>query len=151
MPLILLFLFAIIDFGLALNAQNSDTNLANVTARSLTVMGASGSPPKVSCPGQSQATQSQATLLEYVDCMAAQDDETQPTYVCVLDASTANSYAANDALKVEVQAPFHWFGLVGTNSGATTTIGASATMRIEQALVSGTTPNTYVSGTQCPS
>ena len=33
MPILLLLLFGIVDFGLALNQQNQDTNIANIAAR----------------------------------------------------------------------------------------------------------------------
>ena len=145
LPLILLFLFAIIDFGLALNAQNSDTNLANLAARQLSVAGTSTE----TCNGTSQTT-----LLLWVDCIAKQNGETQPQYACLRDETTDSSYVAGDAVKIQVQAPFNWFGVIGASGGvmggATSTIGASATMRIESAMISGTTTSTYITnGPKC--
>ena len=44
-PLVLMFLFAIIDFGLALNQQNSDTNIANVAVQAKHPSSATRPPP----------------------------------------------------------------------------------------------------------
>ena len=40
-PLVLLFLFGIIDFGLALNQQNGETNIANIAVREAAIVGTS--------------------------------------------------------------------------------------------------------------
>lgn len=137
-PLVLLFLFGIIDFGLALNQQNSDTNLANLAARSLSVMGTT----------TTTQTCSQSSLLVWVDCVAKQEGEAQPTTACLTDAS-GGTYAAGDSLKVEIQTPFSWLALVGVVGSATSTISSSATNRIEQAMISSGTTNPLVSSSAC--
>jgi hypothetical protein len=140
LPLVLVLLFGIIDFGLAYNTKNSDTNLANLAARAVSVMGTSTTTQ--SCGGTGQTS-----LLAWIDCVAKQDAEAQPTTACLLDTSSAGSYADGDALKVEVQTPFSWFGVIGATGGivghATSTIGASATNRIEAAMT-GTTTNAFI-------
>jgi hypothetical protein len=140
LPLVLVLLFGIIDFGLAYNTKNSDTNLANLAARSVSVMGTATTTQ--SCGGTGQTS-----LLAWIDCVAKQDGESQPTTACLLDTS-AGGYAAGDALKVEVQTPFNWFGVIGASGGivgkATSTIGASATNRVEAAMTSGSTTNAFV-------
>jgi len=68
--------------------------------------------------------------------------------VCVIDASSSGSYAAGDALKIEVNTSFKWFGVIGASGGimgsASSTISATATNRIEAAMVSGTTTNPFL-------
>jgi hypothetical protein len=148
LPLVLLLLFGIIDFGLALNAQNSDTNLANLAARAISVMGTSTT--SQTCNGTAYSN-----LLAWTDCVAQQESEAQPKYACLMDAS-GGSYAAGDPLKIEIQTSFNWFGVIGASGGvvgsATSTIGASATMRIEQPMSSSSVTNPFVTGsTTCTS
>ncbi len=64
LPIVLLILFAIVDFGLALNQQNSDTDIANLAARQVSVIGSSSSLP---CKGAPTAP---TTLLAWVRCEA---------------------------------------------------------------------------------
>ena len=77
-----------------------------------------------------------------------QQSEPQPTTACFLDTSSKGTYAAGDALKVEVSTPFHWFGVIGASGGivgkASSTISAGATNRIEAAMVSGSTTNSFL-------
>lgn len=145
-PLVVLFLFGIIDFGLALNQKNSDTNLANLAARDLSVMGTATTTQP--CGGSPQPN-----LLAWVDCVAKQDSEAQPVAACLIDASGGN-YAAGDALKVEITTSFNWFRIAGVAvTGGATQIGASATNRLEAAMASSaTSTNPFVTGsTACTS
>ena len=146
LPLVLLLLFGIIDFGLAYNTKNSDTNLANLAARSLSVLGAT----TASEPCTANGSTTQTTLLKWVDCVAKNDAEPQPTTACLWDTSTAGSYAAGDALEVELSTPFSWFGVLGAGGGLGSTISASATNRIEAGMTSGLTLNAFVLASECP-
>jgi Flp pilus assembly protein TadG len=140
-PIVLLFLFAIIDFGLALNTKNSDTNLANLAAREVAVIG-SGTSAK--CNGLSETT-----LGAWVTCMAPATGATAST-VCVADtAGTAPSstYANGDPIKVVVTSTFSWLKLLtGQVSSLNSTITGSATMRMEQAPTGGT--STFLPATE---
>jgi len=91
LPLVLLLLFGIIDFGLAYNTKNSDTNLANLAARAVSVMGTSTTTQ--SCGGSSKAS-----LTAWIDCVATTDSEPVPATVCVWDSS-GGAYAAGDGLE----------------------------------------------------
>lgn len=150
LPLVLLLLFGIIDFGLAYNTKNSDTNLANLAARAISVMGTATSQ---AC--NNGTTSTQTTLLAYVDCVAKNDAEPQPTSACLWDTSTAGSYVGGDALEVEVYTPFKWFGVIGASggvmAGASSTISASATNRIEASMISGSSTNGFVTNTTATS
>jgi Flp pilus assembly protein TadG len=142
MPLVLLFLFGIIDFGLALNAQNSDTNVANLAVRTASVVGNSN--PK--CQGTTEAS-----LTAWVRCMAAATGAPTPSYVCVADISGGTpsaNFVTGDAMKVEVQSNFSWLKMITKRvAGLQSTIGASATMRIEQPPATG---NTFLSSPGTP-
>jgi Flp pilus assembly protein TadG len=132
-PVVLLFLFAIIDFGFALNTKNSDTNLANLAAREVAVIG-TGANPK--CNGVTEAT-----LGAWVTCMAPASGATAST-VCVADTAgttPSSTYAAGDPIKVVVTSTFSWLKLLtGQVSSLNSTISGSATMRMEQAPAGGT-------------
>jgi Flp pilus assembly protein TadG len=147
LPLVLLLLFGIIDFGLAYNTKNSDTNLANLAARAVSVMG-------TTTTSQMCGATPEPSLTAWIDCVAAQDSEPVPATVCVWDSSHG-AYAAGDALEVEINTSFKWFGVLGENGGFGSTIGASATNRIEASMVSGSTTNPFVTAaggtTQCSS
>ena len=146
LPLVLLLLFGIIDFGLAYNTKNSDTNLANLAARAVSVMG-------TTTTTQSCGTTSETSLTAWIDCVAGQDSDPVPASVCVWDSS-GGAYTAGDALEVEIKTSFKWFGVLGENGGFGSTIGANATNRIEASMVSGTTTNPFVTSpgtTQCTS
>jgi Flp pilus assembly protein TadG len=149
LPLVMLILFGIIDFGLALNNYNSDTNLANLAARTASVMGTTTS---IGC-----GTQTDTTLKAFVVCEAAATGAPTPTYVCFGDTSGATPSGtlttAGDSLEVKVQSTFGWLKiLTGGNSyvkgmNLNSTISASATMRLEQV---STTTNPFFNTTSTP-
>jgi Flp pilus assembly protein TadG len=143
LPIVMLILFGIIDFGLALNNYNSDTNLANLAARSASVMG-TVSTITGNCSGQTN-------LTAYVTCEASATGAPKPTYVCFSTGSGTSTLSAGDSLKVEVQSTFSWLKiLTGSNKlNLNSAITASATNRIEQAEPSGTT-NPFFSTTSTP-
>lgn len=135
-PLVLLFLFGIIDFGLALNQQNADTNIANVAVREAAVVGTTTS---VTC-----GTQTETTLGAWAAC-ESQAMGGPAVSACVGDISTSTSpmsgtYTTGDPIEVRVTSSFQWLHLItGQVSGLSSTIGSSATMRLEGALT-GTNP-----------
>lgn len=139
-PLLLLFLFGIIDFALALNQYNSDTNVANLAARTVSVFG-SQSGPSLVCGGTAQTT-----LVSWVDCEAKSTGAPVPTAVCIADESqspasaSASTFTVGDAIKVGLTSSFSWFGIlsggdsyIGKVVSPNTSITASATMRLEVA------------------
>jgi Flp pilus assembly protein TadG len=142
-PLVLMFLFAIIDFGLALNQQNSDTNIANVAVRQAAVVGTT---TYAMC----------GTTTEYnLNAFAACESTTMggPTVTaCVGDIATSTSpmsstYTTGDPIEVKVGSTFSWLKLVTAKVGSlSSSIGSSATMRVEGSL---TGTNSFLSPT-CP-
>lgn len=133
-PLVLLFLFGIIDFGLALNQQNSETNIANIAVREAAIVTSTSF--TATCNGNSEAN-----INLWAQCEAASQGTPTPT-VCVADvngASPSATYSTGDPIKVEVTSSFSWLHLItGQVSGLSSTIGANATMRYEGSLT-GTT------------
>jgi len=137
LPLLLLFLFAIIDFGLALNQQNSDTNMANIAVREAAVIGTT---PSVMC-----GTQTETTIAQWTECESQRIGGPALTSVCVGDIATSTSpasstYTTGDPIEVKVTSNFDWLKLISEASGGlSSTIGSSATMRMEGSLT-GTNP-----------
>lgn len=133
-PLVLLFLFAIIDFGLALNQQNSETNIANIAVREAAIVNSATF--TASCQGTSEST-----LQAWTKCEAAADGIPTPT-VCVADVASgsgSSNYTTGDPIKVSVTSSFGWLKLAtGQASGLSSSIGASATMRYEGTLSNAT-------------
>lgn len=135
-PLVLLFLFGIIDFGLALNQQNQDTNIANIGVREAAMYSGSGG---ATCNGVSTSP-----LSAWLECESQADGGPTLTNVCVYDTSGAtpsSSYESGDSIEVKVGSSFSWLKLLwGEGHGPVSSIGADATMRLE---TSGwTTPTT---------
>ncbi|MGH2843618.1 MAG: TadE/TadG family type IV pilus assembly protein [Solirubrobacteraceae bacterium] len=149
LPLVLLLLFAIIDFGLALNDYNGDTNVANLAARTASVLGSASTE---TCSGVSYST-----LTAWVDCEAVATGAPTPSVVCVKNLTTGTAsptaFAVGDSLQVEVGSSFAWFSLLTGGDGyigsirPTTTLTAGATMRVEQAISSS---NAFFPATICP-
>jgi Flp pilus assembly protein TadG len=145
LPIVMLILFGIIDFGLALNNYNADTNLANLAARSASVIGTTTT---ALCNGTAEPN-----LTAFVKCEATATGAPQPSYICFGDTAVtppSGTLAVGDSLKVEVQSTFGWLKiLTGTNKlNLSTAITASATNRIEQST--GTTTNSFFSTTATP-
>ena len=114
-PLVLVLLLGIVDFGRAFNHWIDTTHLANVGARYATVNknpGAAGS----------------QTLQQYIQ---AQRIQQTPVKVCV--SFPATTATVGDAVEVTVTSTWHWLDyLVGqTGIGPSSVIRGKATMRLE--------------------
>lgn len=133
LPLLILFLFGIIDFGLAVNNYNANTNVANVAVRQVSVL----STNYPTCNGTSETT-----LLAYVSCKAQQTGGPTPTSACVADTSSgtpSSTYTQYTPVEVKVTSTFSWLSVITNGVGAiggihpATNITAAAVMRLEQA------------------
>jgi Flp pilus assembly protein TadG len=150
LPLVLLFLFGIIDFGLALNSQNEDTNIANIAVREAAVMGTANT---ATCTLNGNAVV-EHYLSQWTMCEAQVLGETPPTNVCVYDTAgstpSAATYTTGDPVEVEVSSSFAWLKLItGRVSNLSSTIGANATMRVEGTITGANTFLTNPSGMTC--
>jgi Flp pilus assembly protein TadG len=127
-PLLLLVLFAIIQFGEAINYYNEETNVSNIAARYAIV----GTTP--SCSGAASSA-----ISDYVKCTAtAESNALSSTTTCVVDLASGyaagSTPAAGDPIDVIVKVPFNLTAnlpIFGSAIPANITITASATMRNE--------------------
>lgn len=149
LPIVLLFLFGIIDFGLALNSQNEDTNLANIAVREAAVIGTTST---ATCTLNGTAT-TESNLEGWTKCEAQVLGETPPSNVCVYDtatSSTGTTYTTGDPVEVKVNSSFSWLKLIsGDVNNLSSTIGANATMRVEGTLTGTNAFLTNPSGDSC--
>jgi Flp pilus assembly protein TadG len=135
LPIVLLLLFGIIDFGLALNNQNQDTNIANIAVREAAVVGTT---TYAMC-----GTTTEKSLYAWASCEATTMGAPPITNFCVYDtASTATgtTYTTGDPVEVKVQSSFSWLKIISGNvQNLSSTIGASATMREEGTFTAAAT------------
>ncbi len=151
-PILLVFLFGIIDFGLALNTANTNTNVANIAAREAAVIGTATSATCV----QGTNTYTYYTLQTWARCEMVASGAGTPN-VCIYDtadgvptSSTAQqTYTTGDPIKVEVSSVFNWAGIltggdmyIGKIASPTTTITSSAELRLEDSVSSSATSGT---------
>jgi Flp pilus assembly protein TadG len=131
-PLVLMFLFAIVDFGLALNQQNSDTNIANVAVREAAVVGTT---TYAMC-----GTTTEYTLSTWASCESTVMGGPTLSSVCVGDIATSTApssttYTTGDPIEVKVSSQFSWLKIVTAKvSNLSSGISGSATMRMEGSL-----------------
>jgi Flp pilus assembly protein TadG len=152
-PILLLFLFGIIDFGLALNTSNADTNTANLAAREASVIGTAVSAPCVI----GTTTTSYTTIQGWAQCEEQGDGSSGTPNVCVYDvndgiptsSSTQQNWTVGDSIKVEVSTVFNWSHILTGNDlyvnkvvSPTTTINSSAELRLEDSVNGTSTSGT---------
>lgn len=133
LPLLLVLLLGMFDFGRAFNYWIDSTHLANVAARYATVN---------KNPGEAASR----TLQRHMELQASTEElrngsaQQTPVDVCVtFPDGTAN---VGDPVKVTVSSTWSWLGLIVDRVGLapTSQIGGSATMRLEA------TPSNYSAG-----
>jgi Flp pilus assembly protein TadG len=128
LPVVLLILFGILDFGKALNYWIDETHLANEGARWAVV---------------NKNPSSSGTLQAYIKGQADTQQLRDNAQVCVAftDVNGNGSTDAGDAVNVTVSYDYNWLPFIKAKVGATTTnLSGAATMRLEQ------TPSNYSSG-----
>lgn len=140
LPMLLLLVFAIIDFGLAFSQYSGDANIANMAAREVAVIGSTTSE---TCNGTAYTT-----LTTWVDCEAAATGAPTPSSVCVADtagSTPSGTYTVGDPVKVEITSSFNWLSILSAGDSYISKVGnlsshlsASASMRLEQAPGSNT-------------
>jgi Flp pilus assembly protein TadG len=122
MPLLLLILFGIVDFGRAENYWNYENHLANMAARIASV---GQLPTSGTCSGS-------ATITAYVNCQATIDSPELASglavVVCTADPTNSTNAAA---VSVKVSKTFNWLSFLKGVAGTSTTLSGTATMRQE--------------------
>jgi Flp pilus assembly protein TadG len=142
LPVLLLVVLGIVDFGRAVNYWNDETHLANVAARYAAVGGTGGT-----CKGTDYSTGH--TLTEYVLCEAGVDSsELQngssgtgtsgvhggkgtPSGGVTVCVSVPNA-TVGSPVEVKITAKYTWLPFFKFATNPTTTLAGTATMRLEQ-------------------
>ena len=150
-PLFLILMFGIIDFGQALNYWNDETNMANVAARYAVVLPASSSNSYPACSLSGVAA---TNLTTYVQCMASNSYSLSGLSVCVKDLTNPtvpSPFQAQDQIEVEIKYSDH-VPVLGPLTPWTVpfNLSSSATMMMEQTPTN--TDLAWLTGaTQCTS
>jgi len=130
LPLLLLLLIGMLDFGKAMNAWIDETHLATSGARWAAVNQNPGS----------------GTLQAYIKSLADTGELRDDARVCISFSDDAAPFtgtpAVGDSVEVKVLIDYNWLPYVSNQLGGapTTTIGGSAKMRLEAA------PTNYSAG-----
>jgi Flp pilus assembly protein TadG len=132
LPLLVLLLFAMLEFGKAFNYWIDETHLANEGARWAVVD---------KNPGAGSGTSLQEYIKEQATTSELRNGGTpsvsSPAQVCItFPAGTSN---AGDPVHVEVTATYNWLSVLGLDVTSTDLVGRS-TMRLE------TEPSNYTAG-----
>lgn len=162
-PLLLFIIFAIIDFGLAINQYNNTTNLANLGARATSVLNVNGTITSTtpSCsytPKGGGTATTYTTLVGYLDCEGAVQGALGQVTVTVCDpayTSGTSPFSVGDSLGVKVTDNFNWLGIlvggighIGGVTSARSSIGSTATMRMEGTIANPTSATWLSSSSQ---
>jgi hypothetical protein len=129
LPVVLLILFAILQFALSLNAASNQTNIANEVARYAVVN---------QDPGGAKSLQEWGREQAYTNYTNALNSEGK---VCITFPSGAE---VGDPVKVEVTSTTHWLPVLGAlGEAGSTKIRGTAYMRLEAA------PTVYKENNEC--
>jgi Flp pilus assembly protein TadG len=131
-PLLLVLILGIFDFGRAFNHWIDSTHLANVAARYAAVN---------SNPGAATSRSLQRYMESQASTKELRDGSTQQTPVDVCVTFPAGTSNVGDPVRVEVKSTWSFLGyLVGQTHLTSMTLRGSATMRLEAK------PTTYSAG-----
>ena len=153
LPLLLLLLLGLIDFGKAINYWIDETHLANSGARWAVVNYNPGDPTAAGVSGTTTLQQfivSQADTPELRGEAAGTQQDAHATQVKICfyhNGTSTNAPVVGDTVKVTVSYRYDWLHYLFSkaNIGPSTTIGSSSAMRLE------TLPTHYAADTGCPS
>jgi Flp pilus assembly protein TadG len=147
LPILMLILLGILDFGSAINDQNTETALANIGARAAAV----GTLPSDSCGTANSASTN--PIAAYVKCEATgvynmsfggstglQGSNVQ---VCV---QAPSGYSLANSVQVTVSANYKWLPYLNL---AQSSVSSSATMRIENTSTSSNWTSEITSSQSC--
>jgi TadE-like protein len=137
LPLILLLLFGMIDFGKAFNYWNDETHLANEAAR----YGVVNRNPFPQPPGWTGAWSLEDAIKQEADSAELRDGCSDCSIgtpgigvqFCFVNGISAADTKAGQPLRATVSANYHWLAyLIGKGLPASSGLSGSATMRIEK-------------------
>jgi Flp pilus assembly protein TadG len=149
LPLLMVLLLGMLDFGKAFNSWIDETHLANLGARLATV----GYPAVVGACDGNTATNPNTCLAQYIQQGAdlaelksgrtgdAYSDAQSAAQVCIsypTNPATSTTGKVGDPVQVTVQVTYHWFNyLIRRIPLAATPISGKATMRLERQAKAG--------------
>lgn len=141
LPLILIILFGVVDFGKAFNYQNDETNLANEAAR-YAVVGNCGA----GCASIVTAVKNDADSGDLKNGGGSISSPGVSVSLCF----PSGSGALGEPVRATVSANYNWLSYLVSKAGLSPTVPivARATMRMEHTYAAGTDPFTPVS--PCP-
>jgi len=144
LPLVLLLLFAMIDFGKAFNYWNDETHLANEAARYAVV----NKNPLGGGQSLEASVKSDADSGELRHGCGDCSIHSPGIKVSFCFVNGVNATHAGDPLRATVTTTYHWLGyLVGKGLPLSTGLTGSSTMRIEQAYdTAHPDQNAYLNG-----
>lgn len=142
LPILLLLVLGIVDFGRAINYWNDENQIAEVAARYVAV---GTQPDWTKFPTKGSCTQpsSLSTLVTYEACLSA--PELANGSGSVTATPTVNvCYPTNQPgqpVRVTITATYHWLPFLSrTFVQPSSSISGSATMRLENAIAAGWVP-----------
>ena len=132
-PILLVLLMAMLDFGKAFNYWIDETQLASAGARWAVVNASPGQCPDLSTP---------STLAAYIQCQAdtkelrngGTSSVANPAKVCISfpPVSGHSNPLVGDPVRVTVSVSYKWLPIIGQRiSAVATTIRGESTMRLE--------------------
>jgi Flp pilus assembly protein TadG len=123
LPLLLLLVLAMTDFGKAFNYWIDETHLANEGARLAAVNGSLGTCPDGTTPG---------TLQQYIQCQATTSELRSSAQVEICFPNGAAANGVGQPVRVKVQVTYNWLAFVAPHMPfAQATITGTSTMRLE--------------------
>jgi Flp pilus assembly protein TadG len=137
LPLLLLLILGMIDFGKAFNYWVDETHLANAAARWAAVS-VLPDPTDATCTAAANPLacemNKEADTAELRNGTGSISKKVCLTFSFPAPTGPGGTPQAGDPVKVEATATYNWFGLLGVipGMGASKDITGSATMRLEQ-------------------
>jgi TadE-like protein len=127
LPLLLLLLLGMVEFGRAFNYWIDETHLANAAARWAAVNKNPGPDSNIA-----------ASVLSEADTKQLKEGP-EPANICI--GLPNNNAEVGEPVEAKVSYEFHWMSFIGEAIGGitTTTLTGSATMRLEQESTEFTT------------
>lgn len=131
LPILLLVLFGIFDFGTAISNWNSETSLANVGARYASVGALPNSTQDPTCGTNTTISTYLACQAQHVYSLPTTSSSEGLQGPVGVTVCAPGGTAVGDPVEVKVTAGYKWLPALGFLNVNPTSVTATATMRIE--------------------